>query len=102
MKDQELQDKLLQLLDETLKWLALPTNDFAWSSWQDSRAAIEELSQYQQEFLHGNFTSLPQLKTLFAPTGPIQEVSLSSGWAEEFLKLAARFDHLLAVFQTRS
>jgi len=29
---------------------------------------------------------------LFAPTGPIQEVSLSSGWGQEFLELAERFD----------
>ncbi|MEZ5563197.1 MAG: hypothetical protein R3F27_09625 [Gammaproteobacteria bacterium] len=30
---------------------------------------------------------------LFAPTGPIQEVSLSSGWAEAFLKVAERYDY---------
>jgi hypothetical protein len=29
---------------------------------------------------------------LFAPTGPLQELSLSSGWADDFLKLASRFD----------
>jgi hypothetical protein len=33
-----------------------------------------------------------ELAVLFAPTGPMQEVSLSSGWAQEFLALAARFD----------
>jgi hypothetical protein len=32
------------------------------------------------------------LRVLFAPTGPIQEVSLSSGWAWEFLATAERFD----------
>lgn len=30
---------------------------------------------------------------LFAPTGPIQEVSLTSGWANPFLKVAERFDN---------
>jgi hypothetical protein len=32
------------------------------------------------------------LSVLFAPTGPIQEVSVSSGWGEAFLELAERFD----------
>jgi hypothetical protein len=32
------------------------------------------------------------MSVLFAPTGPIREVSLSSGWAEESLALAERFD----------
>jgi hypothetical protein len=39
---------------------------------------------------------LPELKVLFAPTGSIQEVSVSSGWGEEFLGLAARFDKAAA------
>jgi hypothetical protein len=29
---------------------------------------------------------------LFTVTGPIHEVSLSSGWSETFLKVAQRFD----------
>jgi hypothetical protein len=37
-------------------------------------------------------TLLEDVSVLFAPTGPIQEVSLSSGWSETFLKVAERFD----------
>jgi hypothetical protein len=33
-----------------------------------------------------------QFVWLFAPTGPIQEVSLSSGWGDMFLELAKRMD----------
>jgi hypothetical protein len=33
-----------------------------------------------------------ELRVLFAPTGPIQEVSVSSGWGDAFLELADRFD----------
>lgn len=31
---------------------------------------------------------------LFAPTGPLQEVSLSSGWAELFLKVSEKYDRV--------
>jgi hypothetical protein len=36
--------------------------------------------------------AVPHLAWLFATTGPLQEVSLRSGWGAEFLALAARFD----------
>ena len=39
---------------------------------------------------------------LFAPTGPIQEVSLSSGWGDVFIELAERFDDAMASEQRRS
>jgi hypothetical protein len=32
------------------------------------------------------------LRLLFGPTGPLQETSIASGWADEFLLLAARVD----------
>jgi hypothetical protein len=32
------------------------------------------------------------MSMLFAPTGPIQEVSLSSGWGDKFIAVADRFD----------
>jgi hypothetical protein len=40
--------------------------------------------------------SLPDLAHLFAPTGPIQEVSVSSGWGDRFLALAERLDEELS------
>jgi hypothetical protein len=29
---------------------------------------------------------------MIAPTGPLEEVSVSSGWAQELLNMAMRFD----------
>jgi hypothetical protein len=39
------------------------------------------------------------LETQFIPTGPIQEVSVSSGWGKEFLALATEFDAALLDFR---
>src|SRR5262245_10154393 len=72
--------------------LALPDNDFAWSSWEDATAALAELDRQIAVIELGELPSRLDLAVLFAPTGPIQEVSLSSGWASEFLALAERFD----------
>ena len=42
------------------------------------------------------------IRVLFAPTGPIQEVSLSSGWGHEFIKLAERFDKEYEIVKNQS
>jgi hypothetical protein len=81
--------ELLKVLEEARRWLALPENDFAWSSWEDQAAALREVDEGIAAVTRGEDTDLT---ILFAPTGPIQEVSLSSGWGEAFIDLASRFD----------
>ena len=81
--------KLIAILKETRILIAKAGNDFSWSSWKDQNQAITEIDSRIAELEHG---TIPEMGVLFAPTGPIQEVSLSSGWGDEFLELAARFD----------
>ena len=83
---------LASVLREARYLLALPGNDFAWSSWVDADAALTEVDGLIAALEAGRLPSRLTVSVLFAPTGPIQEVSLSSGWADEFLALAARCD----------
>jgi hypothetical protein len=55
-------------------------------------AALAELDRQIAAIERGQLPRRLDLEVIFAPTGPIQEVSLSGGWAEEFLALADRFD----------
>ena len=36
-----------------------------------------------------------ELRFLFVVAGPLQETSMSNGWADEFLKLSAQFDRII-------
>jgi hypothetical protein len=81
--------KLIDILKETRALVARDDNDFSWSSRMDQDHAIAEINSIIAELETG---SVPKLEVLFAPTGPIQEVSLSSGWGNEFLELSKRFD----------
>lgn len=81
---------LLDVLDRAKSLLALPGNDFSWSSFGDAQAALGELDAACAAIRAGRAPAT--LTILFAPTGPIQEVALSSGWGGEFLVLAERFD----------
>jgi hypothetical protein len=77
--------KLADVLREAIVWLSRPGNDFAWSSWDDAGEAVAELSAHVATLEAGTLPSKLDLTVLFAPTGPIQEVSISSGWARRFL-----------------
>jgi len=81
--------KLITIVREAKAFLALDSNDFSWSSWSDQNQAISEIDSIITELEND---SVPDISVLFAPTGPIQEVSLSSGWGDGFIELAERFD----------
>jgi hypothetical protein len=84
---------LIAVMRDTRRLLALPENDFSWSSWEDQQAALTEIDEHIDALERG---AVPNLSVLFLPTGPVQEVSVSSGWAQEFVRLAERFDHEIA------
>ncbi len=84
---------LIAVMRDARKLLALPANDFTWSSWKDQQAALAEMDEHINTLERG---SVPNVSVLFLPTGPIQEVSVSSGWGEEFLRVAERFDREIA------
>jgi hypothetical protein len=83
---------LANVLRSAAELLSLPDNDFAWSSWANQAAAVAEVEAMLAIVEAGELPDRTSLSVLFGPTGPIQEVSLSSGWADAFLKLAERYD----------
>ena len=84
--------RLVEILNEARGFLARPDNDFAWSSWDDGLAALREIDGLISQIEIGDMPARSDIEFLFLPTGPIQEVSVSSGWGQEFLELASRFD----------
>jgi hypothetical protein len=84
---------LTDVLRASVELLSIDENDFAWSSWQDSATAVAEVSQLLAVVEAGGTPERLALSVIFAPTGPMQEVSISSGWGEAFLKLAECYDY---------
>lgn len=89
------QQELIEVLRESRAFLARSDNDFAWSSWIDASAALQEIDGLISCVESGSLPPRGDITVLFLPTGPIQEVALSSGWGEEFLDLAARSDRAI-------
>jgi hypothetical protein len=84
--------KLVAVLRAAREFLARPDNDFAWSPWEDAAAALREVDGFIERIEAGDLPERSAVELLFLPTGPIQEVSVSSGWGKQFLQLADQFD----------
>ena len=80
------------MLREARALLARPGSDFTWSSWEDTGAALREVDGLIGEIEAGGLPDRHTVELLFLPTGPLQEVALSSGWGNAFLALADRCD----------
>ncbi len=87
---------LIPIFEEARSLLALPDNNYDWSSWLDEEQALDEIDHVLSMLRSGAIPYWPVLVIIFAPTGPMQEVSLSSGWGDEFIALANRFDEAMA------
>lgn len=83
---------LLDIFQRARDLVARPDNDFAWSSWRDAEHALEEVDEIISRLQRNEIPDTFEMSILFAPTGPMQELSLSSGWGNRFLGLASEFD----------
>ncbi|MEQ1489425.1 MAG: hypothetical protein ABL932_02645 [Terricaulis sp.] len=88
-------DALLDIFHRARDLVARPDNDFAWSSWRDAEHALEEIDANISRLRNGETPDTSSMAILFSPTGPMQELSLSSGWGNRFLQLASEFDEAL-------
>ena len=87
---------LLDIFQRARDLVARPENDFSWSSWRDADDALEEIDTILLRLQAGDVPDKVDMSILFAPTGPMQELALSSGWGNRFLGLASEFDAAFA------
>jgi hypothetical protein len=82
---------------EQVKLLVARSVNSPWST-QESRVLIQQLDR-EIACLRTKgrlrWFGKQRLRILFAPTGDLQETSISGGWADEFLELSSRFDAAL-------
>lgn len=85
---------LLSVLEAARLLLSRPDNDFTWSSWEDRDAALAEIDGLIADIRAGGEPDVETIRLLFSVAGPMQEVSLSSGWGERFVALAEIVDRI--------
>ncbi|MFH8370655.1 hypothetical protein [Streptomyces sp. NPDC018031] len=88
---------LAQVLDDLVGIVTASEQDTTWTGrWDTGDEMVGELRDHAERLRRGDTSGLGELEFLFLPTGPLQEVSVSSGWGDRFLVLAGRFDRAQA------
>lgn len=87
-------ESLIHVLEASIELISLPENDFSWSTWEGEEQAKAELLGLVSTLKSGELPKKLDVSVLFAATGPLQELSLSSGWADTFLKVADKYDEV--------
>lgn len=87
-------ESLILILEAAVELVSIPGNDFCWSYWADEFKAKAELQALIHSLKTGTLPERLNVAVLFAPTGPLQELGMSSGWAETYLKVASKFDEV--------
>ena len=86
---------LLNILNEIKDIVDNPNTDMTWTSYCNEKEFIQELDLLINDFKKGVKGCIDRLKLLFAPSGILQEISLSNGWGERFNEISDGFDKLI-------
>lgn len=88
---------LIHILESAIELVSLPDNDFCWSYWESEEEAKQEILYLIGSVKNGVLPEQEKISVLFAVTGPLQEVSMSSGWADAYLKIADKYDEVESI-----
>lgn len=85
---------VLLVLDDLLEILARAAQELGASGrWSAPHQTIEHVRDHTRRVRTGDLSRLDDLRELFKVGSGLQEMAITSGWALQFVQLAARFDH---------
>lgn len=75
-------------LNKLRNLLSSPTTNISWSRFDSVDDILKKLDSLENGMVNRNEDSFKEMLFLLAPTNDFQEISISSGWADEFLSIA--------------
>ncbi|MCJ7649325.1 MAG: hypothetical protein MUP85_11980 [Candidatus Lokiarchaeota archaeon] len=100
--DKSVNDKINSVINVLKKTKAIIKNtatDVAWSRFESEEEVIAALDDHIEKLKSHDFDEIMDLIVLFAPTGSLQEISISSGWGDAYIDLASEFDDAIIELQ---
>lgn len=79
-------DRLCDLIGDLLSILRTGQHDVMWTGYDSGDEVIAELEQLRDRINNGDSTARQRFKTLCLPTGAIDDIAISSGWTETWVK----------------
>jgi hypothetical protein len=89
-------EKVIQLREvlEQIKGFVERSGESDWTPFTPAEVSAG-LGTAISQLERGEAIDVDHLKMLFAPTGPLQEIAMSSDWATDYLTLSSKFDDLI-------
>jgi hypothetical protein len=69
-------------------------SDIVWSHFDSTEKFLADLNQDIINIENCNFVTLDKVNSEFGPTSTYQEISISNGWGDNYIKLSEKFDKL--------
>jgi hypothetical protein len=89
--------RVAEIIDELLEIVQARPQDLDWQAdYADHQELVRDLRDHAERARHGDDSRLPELKFSLLPTGALNEIALSSGWGDAYVRLANEFDGLYA------
>jgi hypothetical protein len=89
--------EILETLHRTLELVEASSEESPYAQ-MSAEAVTRRLKRIIESIGSGSHRGPPRrldLSHLYAPTGPLQELSMANGWSDEYLELAAAIDAYL-------
>ena len=68
--------------------------DTVWAGFDNAEILTKELDSDQKQIELLDFDTLEKIMVEFLPTSTYQELAMSNGWSDEYLKIAEKFDSI--------
>lgn len=93
-------DQVVDIL-KTIKSLTKSDADTTYAGFDDATSFLEELDFDIAALLHCDFTMIDNIKIDFLPTSTYQELAMSNGWSNQYLRLSKEFDQLYKLISSK-
>jgi hypothetical protein len=90
--------ELLDIVNEVIAICESSTQHVDWAGYEDQDELLEDLREHARRLREGDTSRLRELRVLFLPTGPLQDIAIDSGWVDQYMNLSSRFDALISQY----
>lgn len=85
---------LIELLTEIIRIVDSPETDIVWTKYNSIEELVSEINSYIDSLKIGDESVIKDINFLFAPTGSLQEISISNDWVDKFIGISSVVDDL--------
>lgn len=85
--------EVIEVLEKVKEIIINYEMDLSYSDYESEKQLISDIDVYIAKLKSNDFSCNNKISFLFAPTGDLQEIAISSGWSDEYMKLAEVIDN---------